>query len=229
MYGFIWRNDPVKASLFFHGAKKKFVAARDQRQGGAQEISGVDSGNFLRLAAVDGVHDLSELGIAGTQPGESWIAGLDQSDQRRFGVLRHYFAGERGGIFGGIARFDKRVRGFLAAFRRIKLREARAQDAGLPIFAARGHLFLLDAIFHLPNFGAVIGGEAEDHQLEERVVRAEIEFVMKLRDERAEFFEEGDADGFEVGRFLTGILCIVLIVVLHDALIIAVKAHRSRS
>ena len=49
---------------------------------------------------------------------------------------------------------------------------------------------------------------------------------MKLRDERTKFLEEGDADGFEVGGFLAGIWCIVLVVGgLRDALIIAIKAH----
>jgi len=139
--------------------------------------------------------------------------------------LRYYSAGERAGIFGRIACFDQRVRRFLAALRGIKLREARAQDARLPIFTARGHLLLLDAIFHLPDFRAVIGSEAENDQLEKRVAGAEIELVMKLRDERAKFFEEGDADGFEIGGFLTGIRCKVLVVGLRDTLIIAIEAN----
>jgi len=115
------------------------------------------------------------------------------------------------------------VRRLLATFGRVKLGEARAQDARLPIFAARGHLFLLDAIFHLPNFGAVIGTEAKNDQLEKGVVGAKIELVMKLRDEGAKFFQEGDADGFQIGSFLTGIWRVVLVVRL-DALIITIEA-----
>ena len=103
--------------------------------------------------------------------------------------------------------------------------EARAQDARLPIFSAGGDLLLLDAIFHLPDFGAVIGSEAENDQLEKRVVGAEIELVVKLRDERPKFFEEGDADGFEIGGFLTGIRCIVLVVGPRNTLIIAIEAN----
>src|SRR6202043_3695148 len=104
-----------------------------------------------------------------------------------------------------ITRFDQRVRRFLAAFGRVELREARAQDACLPIFAARSYLLLLDAIFHLPYFGAVIGTEAKNDQLEKRVVGTEIQLVMKLRNQWTKFFEEGDPDGFEIGGFLTGI------------------------
>jgi len=140
--------------------------------------------------------------------------------------LRHYFAGQHGGIFRGIARFDQSVGRFLAALGRVQLREARAQDARLPIFAACGYLLLLDAIFHLPDFGAVIGTEADNDQLEKRVVGTEIELVMKLRHQWAKFFEEGDADGFQIGGFLTGIRRIVLVVGgLRDALIIAIQAN----
>ena len=48
---------------------------------------------------------------------------------------------------------------------------------------------------------------------------------MKLRDEWAKFFEECDADGFEIGGLLAGIWRIVLVVALHNALIIAIKAN----
>ncbi len=91
---------------------------------------------------------------------------------------------------------------------------------------ACGHLLLLDAIFHLPDFGAVIGTEADNDQLEKRVVGTEIELVMKLRDQGAKFFEKGDADGFQIGGFLTRIWRIVLVVRgLRDALIIAIQAN----
>ena len=36
-------------------------------------------------------------------------------------------------------------------------------------------------------------------ELEERLVRREIELVVELGDEGAEFFEESDAKSFEVG------------------------------
>ena len=50
--------------------------------------------------------------------------------------------------------------------------------------------------------------------------------MMKLRDQGTKFFEEGNADGFEIGGLLTGIRCIVLVVGLRDALIIAIEANR---
>lgn len=50
----------------------------------------------------------------------------------------------------------------LAAFGRVELSEARAESARLPVFAAGGDLFLFDAIFELPDFGAVTRGETDD-------------------------------------------------------------------
>lgn len=141
--------------------------------------------------------------------------------------MGYYLARERGGIFGGIARFDEGVRSFFAAFRRVELIEARAQNARLPIFAAGGDLFLLDAILHLPDFGAVIWAEAKNDQFEKRFVGAEVELVMKLGDEGAKFFEESDADSFQIGSFLARILRIVLIVGLRDGLVVAVEADGS--
>ena len=120
---------------------------------------------------------------------------------RRGGVFARSGRGswQVAGGFGGIAELDEGVRAVLAAFGRVELSEARAQNARLPVFAAGGDLFLFNAIFDLPDFGAVIGGEAENDELEERLVGRKIELVMELRDEGAEFFEEGDAESFEVG------------------------------
>ena len=44
----------------------------------------------------------------------------------------------------------------------VQLSEARAESARLPVFAAGGDLFLFDAIFELPDFGAVAGAEADE-------------------------------------------------------------------
>jgi len=106
--------------------------------------------------------------------------------------------------------------------------EARAQDVGLPILAARGDLLLFDAIFHFPNFGAVIFGEAENDYFEERIVGAKIELVVKLGDERAERFEKGDADGLEVGLGLAGVRGLVL-VGSFNVLKVTVQADRAGS
>src|ERR1700676_1823478 len=92
-------------------------------------------------------------------------------------------------------------------FRWIELRESRPRNPRLPIIAARGNLLLLHSIFHDPYFRAVIvGGIANHHDLKNWILRGEIEFVVELRDERTKFFQESDADGFQVRFTLAGSL-----------------------
>ncbi len=112
----------------------------------------------------------------------------------------------------------------LAAFRRIELRESRALDARLPVFAASGDLLLFNAVFKFPNFGAVIFREAQDDHFKDGVIGLDINLVMKLGDEGAEGFKEGDTDGFEVGRGLVRKALIMLVGAGHT-LKIAIEAY----
>ena len=85
-------------------------------------------------------------------------------------------------------------------FGRVELREARAKNVGLPVFSAAAYGLLLGTKVDEPDFGAIhFGGVADENDFEDRLVGLEIEFVMKLGYERAEFFQEADADEFEVG------------------------------
>jgi hypothetical protein len=168
--------------LFFHRAKKKFVAIGDQWKRGAHKIGGVDGGNLLRLAAVNAVESFRETRFAGAQPGDGRIATLDERNQGRLGSLVF------GGRFSRITGLDQRVRGVLATFRWIQLFEARAKQTRLPVFTARGDLLLFNAIFHFPDLGPVTGSEANDDDFKERVVGSKIQFVVELADEGAKFF-----------------------------------------
>src|ERR1700730_2058437 len=107
--------------------------------------------------------------------------------------------------FGGIACLDEGARRMFALWR-IELGEPRAKNSRLPVFATRGDLLLFHAIFNLPDFGAVVGRKAKNDELEERIVRTKIQFVMELSHERTELFEKSDANGFEVGRGFVGII-----------------------
>lgn len=198
------------------------MAAGDERQSGAQKIGGVGGWNSLGLALLDAVEVFGETRIAGAQAGDGGVAALDQGEERRIVVLFR----RRGGGFGGIAELDEGVWAVLAAFGRVKLSKARAENAGLPIFAAGGDLFLFNAIFDLPDFGAVVVREADDDDLEERLVGRKIEFVMELGDEGTEFFEESHSESFEVGRGCIGELVIVLVGSAGDGLEVAVEADR---
>lgn len=133
------------------------------------------------------------------------------------------FCGSSGGLR-GIADLDEGVRAVFAAFGWVELGEARAQNARLPILAAGGDLLLFNAVFDLPDFGAVIVRKSEDDELEERLVGRKIELVMELGDEGAEFFEERDAESFEVGGGCLGKRVIVLVGSVRNGLKVAVEA-----
>src|ERR1700686_4017015 len=95
------------------------------------------------------------------------------------------------------AALHNRARGMF--FRWVNLGEARSLNTSLPTVATRGELLLLHTILHDPHLRAVvIGSIADDHDLEDRFIGREIEFVVKLRDERAKFFQESDAQGLQV-------------------------------
>jgi len=145
---------------------------------------------------------------------------LDEGKERRVVVI---FWRWRSGL-GGVNELDEGVRAVLAAFRWVELREARAQNARLPILAAGGDLLLFNAVFDLPDFGAVIVRKSEDDELEERLVGRKIELVMELGDKGAEFFEESDAESLEVGGGCLGKRVIVLVGSVGNGLEVAVEA-----
>ncbi len=84
-------------------------------------------------------------------------------------------------------------------FGRIKLREARPQNVSLPIVSAGGGGTLLDLILNQPDLRPVrFRSVTDEDDLEKRFVGFELDRMMELRNERAQFFEEGYADLLEV-------------------------------
>lgn len=84
-------------------------------------------------------------------------------------------------------------------FGRIKLGEVWPQDVGQQIVSACGDGILLDLIFNEPDFRPVIlRSVPEEDDLKERLVGFDLDRVMELRNEGAQFFEEGNADLLEV-------------------------------
>jgi len=84
-------------------------------------------------------------------------------------------------------------------FGRIKLGEARPQNMGLQIVTAGSDGTLFHLILHEPDFRPIIPRcVAEDDDLEQRFVRFQLDGMMELGNERAQFFEESNADLFEI-------------------------------
>jgi len=84
-------------------------------------------------------------------------------------------------------------------FGRVKLGEARPQNVGLQIVSAGSDGTLLHLILHKPDFRPIISRcVAEDDDLEQRFVGFELDVMMELGNERAQFFEESNADLLEV-------------------------------
>ena len=84
-------------------------------------------------------------------------------------------------------------------FRRVKLREARSQNVGLPVVPPSRCGTLFDLIVDKPNFGPVAFRRvAEEDDLEKRFVGFELDWMMELGNEWTQFLEEGNADLLEV-------------------------------
>src|SRR5258708_36757481 len=108
-------------------------------------------------------------------------------------------------------------------FRRIELRETRPLNARLPIVSARGNLLLLHTILHDPYFRAVfVGSVANHHDLEDRIIRREINLVVQLSDKRTKFLKECNTDGLQV-RFAFAGRSLIMGVAAADTLEITVQ------
>jgi hypothetical protein len=129
------------------------------------------------------------------------------------------------GVVGRIADFDQRFG--LVLFRRIKLCIARAQRAGLIEIAAQG--LLLDVVLKEPNLGAVVRLVIPQDEPDERLVGAEGDLVVKLVGHGTQFFEKGDADGFDVAGLVGIPPGVRLRRFAADARDYAVEAHGSEA
>ena len=157
---------------------------RKNRQNGAKEIRGGVGIGFGGLAAFEEFDDLGEFRLGVADLLDARIAGLDQAEKRDNLQIR------------GKAGLNKSLG--LVFFGRIELGETRAQNMRLPIIRAGADRFLLGAIFHEPNFRAVVARIADQDDAEERIFGLEIDFVVELRDEGTELFKIGNANGFEI-------------------------------
>lgn len=159
--------------------------AGDDGERGAQKIGSRDRVGLLRFAALNQFNDLVHVLVRRAKPGDRRSVLLDQAKQRNVGKIR------------GNADFDERFG--LVLFRGIELREARPEKMGLQKVTLGADRALFDLIFNEPNFRAVVlGSVANQEELEERLVGLEIDGMMKLGNQWAKFFEEGDTDLFEV-------------------------------
>ena len=150
----------------------------------AQKIRGVFGVSLGGLAALEEFRNLGEFGVGVADLCDAGVAGLDETQEWSF--LSVY--GKEG--------FDDGLG--LVLFRRINLCEARAEDVSLPEFIVASKQILFDSIVNKPDFGPVIMRVTDEDDFEERLVGLEFDLVVKLRDERAELLEVGDADCLEV-------------------------------
>ena len=182
---FVGRNNPFKPAVLGHGAEREMRIAREDRESGAEKISRGGRVGLLRFAALDQVHHLVDLRIRGAQASDGRPILLDKAEQRD--VLK----------IGRDADFNY---GFgLMLFRRIKLREARPENVGLPILSAGGGGILFDLIIDEPDFRPVIfWSVADKDDLEKWLIGFEIDRMMELRGEGTQLFQESNADLLEV-------------------------------
>jgi len=80
-------------------------------------------------------------------------------------------------LIGGEIHLNDRLD--LMFFRRVQLREARAQDVRLPVFGVAAHGFLLGPVFDEPDLEAVAAGIADQNDFEDGILRLQVEFVVE--------------------------------------------------
>lgn len=211
--GFVWRDDPIEAVLG-HGAEDKVGLADNERQNSAHKFRGILGGRLVGLTAFNVLVHLQKLGVPMREAIDVRIVPLDQLLQRR------PLDGVR------IANLDKRLWSMLLG--RIELGEPRAKQSRLPEVTMHSDLFLLNAVFDGPDFGAiVIGGKANQNNFEDGVIGIEIDFVLKFGDQRAQPFQERHSDGIQIGRDFVRIDGVVW-VPSTDGWKVMVEPHRSR-
>ena len=159
--------------------------ACEDRESGAEKITCGGRIGLLRFAALNELHHLVDLRIRGAQASDGRPILLDKAEQRDVLKIR------------GNADFNN---GFgLMLFRRIKLREARPKNVGLPILSAGGRGTLFDLILDEPDLRPVIFWRvADEDDLEKGLIGFEIDRMMELRGEGTQFFQESNADLLEV-------------------------------
>src|SRR5882724_2991492 len=205
------RDDPFETVLFGHSAHDKRRVVRDQGQEGAHEIDRVQRRGLLRLATVEIFEHPSEARLPRSELHNSRIVALNEFRQP-WALEVHRIADLHQGA--------RRV-----FFRGIELREPGAENARLPVFSTSGNLLLFDAIFSDPDFGTIlIRTISDDYQLENGIVRDEIEPMVELPHEGSELFEKGDADGIEIGLSLSG-SCVHAALISTNAVKIAIDSN----
>jgi len=160
------------------------IASEDGERS-SKKIAGGSWIGFLRFAFLNLFHHLVDVWVGGTYARDCGRVLLDQAEERN--VLQ-------------VCRDADFNNGFrLMLFRRVKLREARPQNMRLQIVAADGYGILFHSKVYLPDLRPVIIRRvAEEDDLEQRLVRFQIDRMMELGNQRAQFFQKGYADLFEV-------------------------------
>ena len=160
------------------------VAGEDW-ESGTEEITSSNGIGFLRLAFLDLFNHFVDVRVGRTKARERRCVLLDEAEERDVWET------------GRDADFNDGFR--LMLFWRIELGEAWPQNVGLPVVSAGGRGTLLDLIFNQPDLRPIIFRRvAEEDDLEQGFVGFEINRMMELRSEGAQFFQKGDADLLEV-------------------------------
>jgi len=165
------RDNPFETTGFADFSFDEVGIAGEQGESGAKEIASVLHGDFGGLAAFEMFSDFIEARVAGAKLGDARVIGLNQSEQRRFLEIGWETSFQKG--FG------------LMLFGGVKLGETRPKDVRLPEIRGGGDVDLLGAVIDKPDFGAVgLGGIADQDDFKDGLVWLEVDFVVKLSDER---------------------------------------------
>src|SRR6266446_5336430 len=80
--GLLWRDHPLEAAVFVHGAKNKRCVPRNQGKHRSHKISRIDRGSLLRLASTNVIQHFCKTLLAGTEVRDIRVIALDRKSTR---------------------------------------------------------------------------------------------------------------------------------------------------
>ena len=176
------RHEPLQPAAFAEHANRKTRLPCQRNGQRPQEIRGVGEIRSVRFARADLLDHSGEFRIRARQPGNHRVVALHQARNRNVVGPRR------------ITHFDDGP--WLALFRRVELRRARPQHPRLVEISA--HRLLHHAVLVEPHLRPVFPRITDEHQLQERLIRPQLNPVVKLRRQRPQRLQVGDPDDFQV-------------------------------